>query len=88
MLDEQASKAEALSDELQTMKQLLEEEEARSREKDAEIVTFSNVLAKEKQRVKRHWREKCKQLLTHEEALEEKDTEIMLLKARILSEIQ
>ena len=36
--------------------------------------------------MKKHWREKCEQLLTHEEALEEKDSyKVMLLKARILS---
>jgi len=34
--------------------------------------------------VKKYWRERCEQLLDHEEALEEKDSEIMLLKVRIL----
>ena len=30
-----------------------------------------------------HWHETCELLLAHEEALEEKDAEIMLVKARI-----
>ena len=67
------------------MQQRLEEKRASGGEKDTEIATLQNLVAKEKQRVKRHWREKCDQLLVHEEALEEKHSEIMLLKARILS---
>ena len=53
--------------------------------KDAEIATLKNQLATKKQRVKRHWREKCEQLLMHKESLEEKEAKIALLKARILS---
>ena len=85
LLDEQISTVETLTAELQTSRRLLEEEKTSGREKDSEIETLQNLLAKEKQRVKRHWREKCEQLLAHEESLEEKEAEIALLKARILS---
>ena len=84
-LSEQISRVEALTIELRTAQHLLEEERSSGREKDAEIATLKNQLATEKQRVKRHWREKCEQLLAHEESLEEKEAEIALLKARILS---
>ena len=83
-LSEQISSVEALTVELQTAQHLLEEERSSGREKDTEIATLKNQLATEKQRVKRHWREKCEQLLAHEESLE-KEAEIALLKARILS---
>ena len=84
-LSEQISRVEALTVELKTAQHLLEEERSSGREKDAEIARLKNQLATEKQRVKRHWREKCEQLLAHEESLEEKEAEIALLKARILS---
>ena len=84
-LSEQISKVEVLTVELQTAQHLLEEERSSGREKNAEIATLKNQLATEKQRFKRHWREKCEQLLAHEESLEEKEAEIALLKARILS---
>ena len=84
-MSEQISRVEALTVELQTAQHLLEEERSSGREKDAEIATLENQLATEKQPVKRYWREKCEQLLAHEESLEEKETEITLLKARILS---
>ena len=42
-------------------------------------------LAKEKQKAKRIWRQKCEQQLSHEEAIDEKDMEIAVrLKARLL----
>ena len=84
-LSEQISRVEALTVELQTAQHLLEEERSSGREKDAKIATLENQLATEKQRVERHWREKCEQLLAHEELLEEKEAEIALLKTRILS---
>lgn len=85
MLDEQTDKVEALTAELRTAQQMLVDEQASSREKDTEITRLEDLLAKEKQRVKKHWREKCELLLAHEEALEEKDAEILLVRARIVS---
>ena len=66
--------------ELQTVNETLEKERASGCEKDTEIETLKGMLEKEKQHMKRHWRERCKQLMAHEEALEEKDVEIMSLK--------
>ena len=83
--DQLSSRVEELTAKLQTVNETLDEERASGREKDTEIETLKGMLAKEKQRVKRHWRERCEQLMAHEEALEEKDVEIMSLKGRILS---
>lgn len=43
------------------------------------------MLAKEKQKVKPTWIEKCEQQLSHEEAIDEKDMEIAKLRARFLA---
>ena len=42
-------------------------------------------LTKEKRKVKRIWREKCEQQLSHEEAINCKDMEIARLKAHLLA---
>ena len=55
VLNEQISKVESLTGELQTAQQLLEEEKTSSREKDTEIAMLQSLLAKKKQQVKRHW---------------------------------
>ena len=83
--DELTSRVEELTAELQAVNETLEKKRASGREKDTQIKMLKDLLAKEKQRVKRHWRKRCEQLMPHKEALEEKDTEIMSLKAKILS---
>ena len=47
---------------------------------------MQEALAREKQKVKRIWREKCDQQLAHEEAIDSKDLEIATLKTRLLSQ--
>ena len=46
LLDEQISTVETLTAELQTSRRLLEEEKTSGREKDSEIETLQNLLAK------------------------------------------
>ena len=48
------SRIETLTAELQSVQQRLEEERVSGGEKDTEIATLQNLVAKEKQRVKRH----------------------------------
>ena len=50
-----------------------------------ELEELRAMLAKEKQKAKQIWRQKCEQQLSHEEAIDEKDMEIAVrLKARLL----
>ena len=60
--DQLSSRVEELTAELQTVNETLEEERASGREKDTEIETLKGMLGKEKQRLKRHWRERCEHM--------------------------
>ena len=78
--------------ELQRVCELLRQAEAEveegrtlTQQHDEEPHGLRAVLAKEKQKVKRVWREKCEQQLSHEEAIDRKDMEIARLKARLLA---
>ena len=61
------------------------EEGEELRRRQAEELELRATLIKEKQRVKKIWREKCEQQLLHEEVVYRKDTEIARLKARLLA---
>jgi len=76
MLDKQMGKVERLTTklesataELESIQQSLQDEIVSGIEKNTQIVSLNSLLMKEKQRIKRHWREKCEQLLAHEETL-------------------
>ena len=56
--DQLSSRVEELTAKLQMVN-----ERASGREKDTEIETLKSMLAKEKQHVKKHWRERCEQLM-------------------------
>ena len=82
---------ETQSLELQRVRELLRQAEAEveegrtpTQQHDEELHGLRAVVAKEKQKVKRIWWEKCEQL-SHEEAIYRKDMEIARLKARLLA---
>jgi len=79
----ESNELEAVTEELRQARLALEEEKQRSAAQMAELTALRESLAKEKQKVKRMWREKCEQLLTHEDEQDTKDAEIRTLKAEL-----
>jgi len=59
------------------------EEKQKSLEQVEKIKELQQSLAKEKQKAKQFWREKCDQQLAHEDALEKKDDKIKLLSRQL-----
>ena len=89
---ELAEVEETQSLELQRVRELLRQAEAEveecrtpTQQHDEELHGLRAVVAKEKQKVKRIWREKCEQQLSHKEAIDRKVMEIARLKARLLA---
>ena len=75
---------EIISEELQQTRKVLEKEREISASEMAELLELKHMLAKEKQKVKRIWWEKCKQMLIHEDQLEGKVMEISSLRSQII----
>ena len=82
-LAEVEQRLETQSLELQRVHELLRQAEAEveegrtlTQQHNEELHGLRAVVAKEKQKVKRIWREKCEQQLSHEEAIDRKDMEI------------
>jgi len=67
---------EGMSDELRRTKMALEEEQTRVTSQTEELAELREALQKDKQKVKRVWREKCEKSIVHEEQLEEKELRI------------
>ena len=69
-----------------TIKELrlaLDGEEHKSAAQLIELTSVREALTREKQKVKRMWRQRCEQLLTHEDQQEAKDAEIRALKMEL-----
>ena len=62
----------------------LESEKQKSAAQLIELTSVREALTKEKQKVKRMWRQKCEDLLIHEDQQEAKDAEIRTLKAELV----
>lgn len=69
-----------------TVKELrlaLKDEKRKSETQQEELSEIKEALVREKQKVKRIWREKCNQLLAHEDQQDTKDIKIRDLKAQL-----
>ena len=83
--DSRSSSAEPnpLEATVRELRSALEEEQQRAADHLAELTSAKEALAREKQKVKRMWRDKCEQLLRHEDQQNAKDAEIQSLKAEL-----
>ena len=83
--DSRSSSAEPnpLEATVKELRSALEEEQQRAANHLAELTSAKEALAREKQKVKRMWRDKCEQLLRHEDQQDAKDAEIQSLKAEL-----
>ena len=84
-LDKQYQELGKVTEQLHTVQLMLDDERQKLFERAEEIKRFVLNLDKEKQKSKRFWRLKCDQQLAHEEALEERDNEIVRLNKLINS---
>ena len=58
------------------LRSALEEKQQRAADHLAKLTSVKEALARERQKVKRMWRDKCEQLLRHEDQQDAKDAEI------------
>ena len=61
----------------------LESERQSNEAQRTELASLREALAREKEKVKRMWRQKCEQLLNHEDEQDAKDAEIRVLRAEL-----
>ena len=83
--ESRSGEIEELRQDLQLALAEVDQEKAITAQKEELIRVLQDALVNEKQKSKRFWRDKCEQLLNHEEDLEAKDAEIALLKAQLLT---
>ena len=82
-LETQSQELAFVNEQLHVIQLALEEEKQKSLEQVEKIKELEQSLAKERQKAKRFWREKCDQQLVHEDALEKKDEEIKRLERQL-----
>ena len=68
---------------IEELRLALDGEEHKSAVQLIELTSVREALTREKQKVKRMWRQRCEQLLTHEDQQEAKDAEIRALKMEL-----
>ena len=82
-LEMQSEELTSIREQLHMVQLALEEEKQKSLDHVERIKELQQSLAKERQKAKRFWREKCDQQLAHEDALEKKDDEINRLSRQL-----
>ena len=84
-LEAQGQELRTTLERLRSTEEALDAERRRCQQRNTELDEARTALEKEKRKVKRIWREKCEQQLSHEDAIDEKDMEIARLRACILA---
>ena len=84
-LEAKSQELQAALERLREVEEALDAERRNYEQKDVELTEARSSLEREKRKVKRVWREKCDLQLSHEDEMDEKDLEIMRLKACLLS---
>ena len=82
-VDEHSTRVRSLEVELAEATATIEQ--LRNVEGEEEIDQLKQAVKKESLKAKKFWKQRCEQMLKHEEEIDAKDTEIALLKARLLA---